>query len=110
MPYSCVIVWAAPQPPEKATKTDMVIIMIGFRPNISLSFVQIMSIPMWTISHRIAVQLKMLTGVGNQICRNDPTHLTESAKVVGDRHQRGPYNCHLDVDEEHTKRAANSVS
>ena len=92
-------------------KRNMVMIMIGFRPNMSLSLVQITSMPIQAISsHQISAQWKILTGVSNQICRNDPAHLTEAAKVVGDRDQRGPYDCNLDVDEKHAKRTANSVS
>ena len=72
----------------------------------SLSLAQIMSMPMQPVSHQISIQAKMLTGVGNQISRDYPAHLTKTVQLVGDRDQRGPYDRHLDVDEEHTKCAS----
>lgn len=88
--HSCVIVWAAPQAPEKIVKIERKVIRISLRPRISLNFAEIIKNPIHDVKEMSNVMAtikiyQLLTCIGDEICGDDPSTVDESLQVIGDR-------------------------
>ena len=81
------------------------VLTINFRPNISLSFDQMMSRPaiQSTIGWRQGLRMRP-TKISEQVCIDNPAALTESHEIIGNTDQRSADNWYLHVCEEEAKR------
>lgn len=84
--YSCVIVCAPPQAPEKIVNMAREEMVHVLRPRISLNFAQMMINPrVKVIDEKSEIKLMTtLTSVCQKITRQDPPRLSVALQVVGD--------------------------
>lgn len=96
--------WAAPQAPENTAKTKTAVMIIDFRPKISLNLENITRTPgnkiFSTSQYSGKVRRQALTDIAEQIGGNDPASLVEASQFSRDTNQSSRNNWNLQIGEE----------